>query len=233
MMRVFLLSSLLLLTTALSAKQQPSLLQVGERLRIKKGLQVDFEQRVLTIRQKVRLTQGKGYFHPDGRFRWVIMHRGEMVRTYVYDRQTITEYLPAEKTANIWNISSAKTDAIARIVALLKSPHQLKRDYTVQHQQHAKQTLQLSLVPRQSSDIATIAVSINLTANFISKVRINYRNRRYNEFAFRNPQRQRLDAARFKFSSSRGNKSQPPAMTHSYRQIKQDLSVECAVYLVM
>lgn len=173
--------------------------KVGEKLRVKQGLQVDFEQRVLTIRKKIRLTQGTGFFHPDGRFRWLIEQRGQMVRTYVYDRKTITEYLPAEKTANVWSVTSAKTDAISRIVALIKAPHQLSRDYVVQEQQNGKHLLQLSLVPRADGDIRNIAVVVDLKANFISKVKINYRHQRYNEFTFRNPQRQKIAAARFKF----------------------------------
>ena len=203
--KIFLVSSTLLLTTVLSA-EQATWLEVGERLRVKKGLRVAFEQRVLTIRHKVRLTTGEGFFHPDGRFRWIITQRGKMVRTYVYNRKTITEYLPAEKTANVWSISSAKTDAIARIVTLIKAPHQLQRDYVVQEQQRDKHLLQLSLTPRVSSDISTIALSINLPANFISKVKINYRNQRYNEFIFRNPQRQAITAARFKFTPPAGTK---------------------------
>ena len=202
-MKFLLFSSSLLLATTLAAK---GLRDAGEQLRVKKGLRVDFEQRVLTIRKKIRMTKGEGFFHPDGRFRWIIKHRGQMVRTYVYDRKTITEYLPAEKTANVWSITSAKTDAITRIVALIKAPHQLQRDYVVQEQPQGKHTLQLSLVPRKSSDISSIAVAIDLKANFIHKVKINYRNQRYSEFTFRNPQRKSLAAKHFNFAPPAGTK---------------------------
>lgn len=183
-----------------------TLREAGERLRVKQGLRVDFEQRVLTIRKKIRVTKGEGFFHPDGRFRWLITHRGQMVRTYVYDRKTITEYLPAEKTANVWSIKSAKTDAISRIVTLIKAPHQLHRDYAVQEQPQDKHTLQLLLVPRNSSDISNIAVVVDLKANFIRNVKINYRNQRYNEFTFSNPRRQTLAAKHFKLAPPAGTK---------------------------
>ncbi len=180
--------------------------EAGEKLRVKKGLRVDFEQRVLTIRKKIRLTTGEGFFHPDGRFRWIITHRDRVVRTYVYDSKTITEYLPAEKTANVWSVASARTDAISRIVALIKAPHRLPHDYVVQERADGKHRLQLALVPRNNSDISNIAVVIDLKANFISSVKINYRHKRYNEFTFRNPRRQNIAAARFKFSPPAGTK---------------------------
>ena len=183
-----------------------TLQQAGERLRVKQGLQVAFEQRVLTIRKKVRLTKGEGFFHPDGSFRWVITHRGKMVRTYVYDRKTVTEYLPEEKTANVWSLKSAKTDAISRIVTLIKSPHQLKRDYVVKRQRPSHTKLQLLLMPRERNDIRDVDVTIDLKANFINKVRITYRHERYNEFVFSNPRRQKITAAQFKFSPPAGTK---------------------------
>ena len=203
-MKFFLLSSSLLLATTLTTAK--SLQQAGEQLRVKKGLRVNFEQRVLTIRKKIRLTKGEGFFHPDGRFRWIITHRDQMVRTYVYDRKTITEYLPAEKTANIWSITSAKTDAINRIVAMIKAPHQLQRDYVVQEQQQGKHKLQLSLVPRENSDVSNIAVDVDLKANFIRNVKINYHHKRYNEFTFSNPQRKNIAAEKFKFAPPAGTK---------------------------
>ena len=202
-MKFFLLSSSLLLATTLAAK---SLREAGEQLRVKKGLRVAFEQRVLTIRKKIRLTKGEGFFHPDGRFRWIITHRGQMVRIYVYDRKTITEYLPTEKTANVWRVTSAKTDAISRIVAMIKAPHQLPRDYVVQEQQQGKDKLQLSLVPRAHSDISNIVVDVDLQANFIRHVKINYRHQRYNAFTFSNPHRKNIAAERFKFIPPAGTK---------------------------
>ena len=186
--------------------QTTTLQQAGEQLRVKQGLQVAFEQRVLTIRKKIRITKGEGFFHPDGSFRWVITHRGQMVRTYVYDRKTVTEYLPEEKTANVWSLKSAKTDAISRIVVLIKSPHQLKRDYVVKEQQQAHNKLQLLLVPREPNDIRDVAVTLDLKAKFISMVKITYRHKRYNEFVFSNPRRQKITAAQFKFSPPTGTK---------------------------
>lgn len=200
------LATVLVAQTTVLMAQTTTLQQAGERLRVKQGLQVAFEQRVLTIRKKIRLTTGEGFFHPDGSFRWVITHRGQMVRTYVYDRKTITEYLPEEKTANVWSLKSAKTDAISRIVALIKSPHQLKRDYVVKEQQQTNNKLQLLLVPRESNDIRDVAVTLDLKANFISKVKITYRHKRYNEFVFSNPQRKKITAAQFKFTPPAGTK---------------------------
>lgn len=192
-------------TLALSAQKQ-SLRQVGERLQVKKGLHVTFEQRVLTIRKKVRVTQGEGFFHPDGRFRWLIKHRGQMVRAYIYNSKTVTEYLPSEKTANVWSIDSSKTSEIGRIVTMIKAPHQLTSDYHVQEQRRTKNKLLLTLVPRERGDISNVEVVVDFTANFISNIKINYRHKRYNEFTFQNPRRKNIATEIFKFTPPTGTK---------------------------
>ena len=196
---------LLLALPVLGGATQPTLQKVGERLRVTKGLQVAFEQRVLTIREKIRITTGEGFFHPDGRFRWVIKHRGQIVRVYIYNRTSITEYLPAEKTANVWSIANRTTSEISRIVTLIKDPHQLQRDYRVQDSRQDKNKLQLVVTPRVDSDISNIKIYVDLSANFIREVRINYKSKRYNEFIFSNPQRKKIPTQRFKFN--------PPANT--------------------
>ena len=124
-------------------------------MRVKQGLQVAFEQRVTNHqKKKSALPKAKAFSTLTAAFRWIITHRGQMVRTYVYNRKTITEYLHRRKNRQHMESQRVpKPMPLARIVALIKSPHELKRDYVVKEQQQTNNKLQLLLAPRENNDI--------------------------------------------------------------------------------
>lgn len=198
--------SIILSSLFLFGSARSTLEDVSAGLRIKKGLQLDFIQNVMTIRKKIRRTNGQGFFHPDGRFRWVVSHRNRVVQTFVYDSRSITEHLPQEKLANIWGVSSGKAHEISRVVGLIKSLDNLQLDYKVGEQKKTESELSLKLLPRTKGDIAQVDLHLSLKQNFVRQLKITYRNGRYSEFIFRNPVRKAIDPATFRFSAPKGTK---------------------------
>ena len=193
----------LLLTLSAPTKKTPTLERVNKRLQITNGLRVDFSQKVLTLRDKIRYTTGQAFFDASGRFRWVVKQNGQEKRVVIYNGKTIIEYLPTEKLANIWSIAGSKALAITSIVDLVKSLDKLQRSYRISDKQFTDDHLRLTLVPRVTNDISTVKLTIALTRNFVETVRITYRNKRHNTVTFTNPQRRELGKKLFNFSPAK------------------------------
>lgn len=195
-----------LLTQLASTKTPPSLEQINKRLRITNGLRVDFNQEVLTLRNKIRRTTGQAFFDARGRFRWIVKQNGQEKRVIIYNGKTIVEYLPTEKIANMWSVASTKTLALTRVVDLVKSLDNLQSSYRITEKQFTTNHLHLTLTPRTKNDIAGVKLTIALTKNFVETVRITYRNKRHNTLTFTNPQRRDFGTKPFSFSPVKGTK---------------------------
>ena len=192
-----------LLTLSAPTKKNPTLEQINKRLQITNGLRVDFSQEVLTLRNKIRDTSGQAFFDANGRFRWIVKQNGQEKRVFIYDGKEIVEYLPTEKLANIWSITSPKVLAITSIVDLVKSLDKLQRSYQISGQKFTDDRLRLTLTPLAHNDISTVNLTVALTKNFVETVRITYRNKRHNTVTFTNPQRRDLGKKPFNFSPAK------------------------------
>ena len=180
--------------------------QISKRLQITSGLQVKFTQKVMTIRKKIRTTEGDAYFHPDGKFRWLVRYQQEAVQEFIYDGKSIVEHLPAERIANIWGLASSRSLEINRVVTLIKSLANLQRDYRIKEQRQTAATLDLLLIPQTKSNISQIQLTVSLTKNFISRVKIIYQGTRYSELIFTKPLRQKLAPQHFTFTAPKGTR---------------------------
>ncbi len=170
--------------------------QLQKNLKTGNDLTVDFTQTIYrSLRKKTTSRQGKGYFNKPNKFRWSLLKPSQ--EDWIYNGNFLAHYLPDKKSIFKYQASAAKGKDLQHLIDMVLNFSTLLNHYQLLEAKQLEGKVRMQLKPKADGEIDSSEIVIDMTKNYVSEVKLNFRGGNHTLFTFTNPNNNEIKEALF------------------------------------
>jgi outer membrane lipoprotein-sorting protein len=185
---------------AAEALSVEELREIQAKMKSSPNLTVAFEQdNFQSVRNKHLKRTGRLHYSKPDKFRWIV--EKQFKNEWIYDGAKACNYLPDDKAATCYKAGVGQANEIRQIVDLVTNIDVLLVKYNLVKAEHTGKKVMMSLTPRAESSISSVDLHLDLTKNYISYLKLYFKDKNYSTFEFTNPDTKKLPLDLFQIPS--------------------------------